>query len=45
LEYEEKSNYVFYDRTKNMTGTHELLLIAIDRCGNIKEWRKKITFQ
>jgi hypothetical protein len=45
LEYEEKSNYVFYDRTKNMTGTHELLLIAKDRCGNVKEWRKKITFQ
>ncbi len=45
LEYEEKSNYVFYDRPSTITGEHELLLIAKDRCGNVKEWRKKIKFQ
>ena len=45
LEYEEKSNFVFYDRTMDIIGTHELLLIAKDRCGNKTEWRKKITFQ
>ncbi|MDP4798121.1 MAG: M23 family metallopeptidase [Crocinitomicaceae bacterium] len=45
LEYEEKSNFVFYNRTIDITGTHELLLITKDRCGNKTEWRKKITFQ
>lgn len=45
LEYEEKGDYLFYDRPKSFIGKHTLQLIVKDRCGNSRIWNNTIEFK
>ena len=45
LEYEYKNSTVTYQRDPGMTGTKEVLVRVTDACGNVREWKKSMTFK
>ena len=45
LEYEYKGNYVTFKRPEGFTGKKEVIVRAVDRHGNISEWKRTIDFR
>ena len=45
VEYEYKQGVIYFTRPKGFTGTKELRVVVLDKCGNSKEWKKDITFK
>lgn len=44
IEYEYKNGQITFTRDGTIKGTKELVVKVIDQCGNLKEWKKTVTF-
>ena len=44
IEYEYKNGQITFTRENSLKGTKNLVVKVKDQCGNIKEWKKTVTF-
>ncbi len=45
LSYDYKTGSVIFNRPKELTGKHEVVVKVKDECGNVTEWKREMTFR